>query len=395
MRDMNDRLDTAAERYPHVFKTLFEQPWAILPQKLAAITEMVLLRASGERFSREELEARIGKPSARRDDYRVGTVAVLPIHGVIAPKADIFTEVSGGTSVQRLQDMLESALSDEDVSAIALDVDSPGGSVELITELAGAIRAGRERKPIIASANSRAASAAYWLASQASEIVVTPSGDVGSIGVFAAHEDVSALQEKLGVKTTLISAGEFKTEGNPFEPLSDDARAYWQGLVDETYAVFVDDVSRGRGVSAETVRERYGKGRMLRAPQALASGMVDRIETIDATISRLAGRRVDLPAPPGAVVDGFMDEEGDAVGVPTFADDVDTAHRALERVVNRAEALRALTGAKQAQLAALAERASALASQASQASEPSAELEDLEIDHALIEHASRLRGAAS
>jgi hypothetical protein len=92
-----------------------------------------------------------------------------------------------------------------------------------------------------------------------------PSADVGSIGVYAAHVDASAAARRRGLKYTLISAGKFKVEGNPFEPLSDEARAAMQASVDEFYAMFTSDVAKNRDVSVKDVRNGYGEGRVLTA----------------------------------------------------------------------------------------------------------------------------------
>jgi len=290
-------------RYPHVARTVAETPWALLPSKLKAIIEMVSLRADGHRLTDEEVQARIGAGPARRETQMAGPVAVLPIYGVITPRADLFSEMSGGTSVQRFQSAFRDAVDDKKVSAIVLDIDSPGGSTDMVPELAAEIRAARGSKPIIAVANTMAASAAYWLAAQADEVVVTPSGEVGSVGVFAAHTDISGAQEKAGVKTTLVSAGRYKVETNPFEPLSDEARAAIQERVDEFYGMFVADVAKGRGVPEAVVRDGFGQGRVVTAETALAEGMVDRIATYDDTVSRLmvkppeTGRRASAPPP--------------------------------------------------------------------------------------------------
>jgi signal peptide peptidase SppA len=273
-------------KYPQIVRAVTETPWAILPATLAAIVDLIALRVRGERLSEEEVQARIGAGPPRRNAQRAGAVAVLPIYGVITPKADVFTQMSGGTSVDRIQAMFREAMADDTVSALVLDVDSPGGQVDLIPELAAEMRAARGSKPVVAVANTLAASAAYWLAAQADEVVVTPSGSVGSVGVFAAHDDISAMQEKLGVKTTLISAGKFKTEGNPFEPLDEEARAHIQSLVDEAYGMFVGDLAKGRRVSVETVRGEFGQGRLVTAKNALSSGMVDRVDTLEATVKR-------------------------------------------------------------------------------------------------------------
>jgi signal peptide peptidase SppA len=185
------------------------------------------------------------------------------------------------------RDEFRAAVQSPDVGAIVLDVDSPGGLVDLVPETAAEIRDARGTKPIVAVANTMAASGAYWIAAQADELVVTPSGSVGSIGVYMVHEDWSGFNEQQGIQPTYISAGEYKTEGNPDEPLSDEARADWQQEVDDLCAMFVADVAAGRGVTAQQVRDGYGKGRTLIADRALAAGMVDRVDTIETVIGAL------------------------------------------------------------------------------------------------------------
>jgi signal peptide peptidase SppA len=281
MADPENREHAETHKYPQVVAYLRDTPWAIRETTLAAIMDMVNVRASGHRFTAEEIEARIGAGPARRDYQVAGSVAVIPLYGVITPKADLMSEMSGGTSVQRFKQSLEAALADDKVTSIMLDIDSPGGSTDLIPEMAAQIRQARKQKPIVAMANTAAASAAYWLGSQASEFVVSPSGSVGSIGVFAAHTDVSEAEAKIGLKTTLISAGKFKTEMSPYQPLSDDARAEIQSKVDKFYSMFVQDVARGRATTADAVREGFGQGRMVTARDAVKAGMVDRVDTFD------------------------------------------------------------------------------------------------------------------
>lgn len=301
---MSENSNPAGEdgRYPQVVRSVLDTPWAILPRTLATIREMVAYRHAGGRYTDEEIQARIGAKPSRRDAQRAGNIAVIPIYGVITPKADMFTEISGGTSVDRLRGAFHQALADETVSAIVLDVDSPGGQVDLVPELAGEIRGARGTKPILAVANTMAASAAYWLAAQADELYVTPSGEVGSIGVFAAHDDLSGAMEKAGVKTTLISAGKFKTEANPFEPLSDEARAAIQARVDDAYRMFVHDVAKGRGVPVDTVRAGFGEGRIVVAKDAAAEGMIDGIATLDEVVAR-AARAPDTARPAASFAD--------------------------------------------------------------------------------------------
>jgi signal peptide peptidase SppA len=282
-------------RYRHILKAVCEQPWALRERELAIIVDLVRFRAEGGLLEEEEIRARIGsaRNGPRAGGGQQNQVAVIPVYGVISQRQNLIGLSSGGASIEALTADFRSAMADPAVGAVVLEIDSPGGGVDGVPELGEEIRGARGSKPIIASANTLAASAAYWLATQADEISVTPSGQVGSVGVYAVHQDMSGFYEQKGVKTTLISAGEFKTEGNEFEPLSDEAETELQDFVDQYYAMFVAAVAKGRGISAEQVKADYGKGRVLTAKRALAAGMVDRIETLDATIARV-GKQLAL-----------------------------------------------------------------------------------------------------
>lgn len=271
---------------------ILDQPWALYPQTLSRIVEWA--RGAAEA---DVDPATIVALNGTHDATAAGSVvAVIPVYGVIEQHSDWFMEMFGeGTSVDGLRDSLRAALADPDVKAIVLDIDSPGGTVAGITELAAEIRGVRGGdKPIVASANAFCASAAYWLASQCDEVTATPSAQVGSIGVYAVHQDVSRMLDELGVTVTLVSAGPHKTEGNMYEPLSDEAKADMQSRVDDTYTTFKADVAAGRRISADQVESDFGGGRVMTAKKAAAAGMVDRVETLGATITRLAsagGRR--------------------------------------------------------------------------------------------------------
>ena len=267
----------------NLLKAVSETVWAIRPGVLAQIVSVL-----GREVDEQRQAARLLRPGRSSSLVRVGSTSVIPILGIISHRPSFFS-FFGGTSTQELSAKLSESLEDSSVKAIVLDIDSPGGTVDGVDELATRIRAARERKPVVAVANTAAASAAYYLASAASEIVATPSGEVGSIGVFAAHHDFSEFDKRLGIKTTLIAAGKFKVEGNPFEPLSDEARAHFQTVVDGYYGEFVAAVAKGRGVSVSTVRSDFGQGRMLRPEDAQRVGMIDRVEPMDATLLRLAG----------------------------------------------------------------------------------------------------------
>ena len=277
-------------RYEFVVQAVFNEPWALKPEMYATICELVRLRANGGQLTADEIQERIGAAPTRRGAARNGAVAVMPLYGVLGQRMNLMMNMSGGTSTELFGKAFREAIADPSIGAIVIDVDSPGGSVFGIMELWQTIMDARGTKPVVAVADSLAASAAYWIISAADEIVVTPGGEVGSIGVLAAHEDRSGAQEQAGVKTTLISTGRKKVLGNPFEPLSEDARASIQEKVDDYYSMFVSSVARGRGVKVSEVRSGFGEGETVLAGEAVRLKMADRIDTLEKTIDRLIGR---------------------------------------------------------------------------------------------------------
>jgi len=283
-------------KYTRIIEAVTSTPWAILPAKLAVIRDLIAFRAAGGKLTADEIQARLEvEPiGAASGSKRAGTngVAIIPITGTIMPRANLMSEYSGGTSVQSLTKQLRAALNDPEVGSILLDIDSPGGQVSNVPELAAEILASRGDKPIVAVANTLAASAAYWLAASADEIVVSPSAEVGSIGVLAMHQDVSQALEREGVVVNFIHAGKYKVEGNPYQPLDDEARGAIQARVDDYYDMFINAVAKGRGVKASDVRGGFGEGRVVGAKEAVRLGMADRVATLDETIARLQnGRR--------------------------------------------------------------------------------------------------------
>ena len=218
-----------------------------------------------------------------------GGTAVIPISGPISPKTDFFTLFFGGTGLDRLRANLRAAMADDSVRSIVLDVDSPGGDVSGVDEMASEILSMRDRKPITAVANHWMASAAYYLGSQASEVVVSPTGMAGSIGVIMVHADLSRAYDQMGITPTVITAGKYKGEGNPYAPLSESDREHMQESVNDYYSMFVDAVARGRDATASAVRSGYGEGRMLTAKRAVSAGLADRVATLEAVLARHAG----------------------------------------------------------------------------------------------------------
>ncbi len=279
-------------------------PWAILPDVYREIVGIYDRWVTGEPPDIAAVEKNLGRPlKNEQKKYEViDGVAVIPIEGTIARKMNLLTEISGGASIQLITADFREALGRSDVKAILLAIDSPGGTVDGIMELAGEVFAARGVKPVAALGDGLMASAAYWIGAAAGEVWLgTETAQTGSIGVITLHRDISKAQEMNGVKTTVLTSGKYKAIGNPYEPLSVEGRAVIQQDLDYIYTLFVNDVARFRGVDAETVLSRMADGKVFIGRQALGSGIADGIMTREMLITRLAGSSGrTVGTPPGA-----------------------------------------------------------------------------------------------
>lgn len=282
--------------YNHFARWALEQPWALTPRMVGIIQGLLGERLAGNIPSPEIIAGRIAEEhdlraaEARMGAARSGAIAVLPVYGVLMQRADMMSEMSGASSIESLSKQFRALMAEPSVGTIVLDVDSPGGGVYGVAEFAAEVFAARSQKRIVAVANSMAASAAYWVATAAEEVVVSPGAEVGSIGVYMLHEDWSAAYEQAGVKTTLIRYGEHKAEGLSTEPLSDTAREHLQDRVNAYGEMFTAAVAKQRGVSKSVVMRDFGQGMVFGAQDAVRLKMADRVGTLDETLARLAGR---------------------------------------------------------------------------------------------------------
>jgi signal peptide peptidase SppA len=306
--------------YPHVLARVYDQPWAITAAALEEIAAIVIAHLDGS-INLIDLEARVaarrwtdltvrehiadglavvraqqGSYADRLGAEDVGGVRVIPLYGPIVQRAGLMSRLSGAVSLDELANGIAEGLADHDVGAILLDVHSPGGSVDGLTEFATWLRAQRDAqiaaggagKPIVAIANQQMTSAAYYVAAQCTEIVASPSASVGAIGTIALHMEHSKADEMAGEAYTLIASDPAKLWGNEFQPLSSDAREEIQHRVDAFARLFIADVAKGRGISANQVVDGYSGGAVFLASEALKAQMVDHVEPLDATIGRLA-----------------------------------------------------------------------------------------------------------
>ena len=205
-------------------------------------------------------------PLTRAPKLAAGQIGVFGVLG----QNDFFVD----SDYSDIRANVRRALANPSVKTVDLVIDSPGGSVLGLPETADVIHAANRVKPVRAFVTGIAASAAYWLASQASTITVTPSGEVGSVGVLDLSVDISKALETSGIKVNAVSSTPEKIERAPFVPLSDEARAHMQAGVDAWYGDFLSAVRRGRGARVSS-NSNYGGGRMLSAKDALREGLVD------------------------------------------------------------------------------------------------------------------------
>lgn len=200
-------------------------------------------------------------------------VAVIPIHGSLINRfGQCYGYVTGYNFIRRQRD---AAMADPDVTAIVYDVNSGGGEAAGCFELADESFALRGTKPTISVVDSACYSAAYALASTSDQVVVTPTGGAGSVGVYTMHVDMSKMLENWGLEITLIHAGEHKVDGHPYAELPEDVRADMQKSVDATYNKFVESVARNRNLSVEAVKDT--QARCYSADDALALGLIDSV----------------------------------------------------------------------------------------------------------------------
>lgn len=223
-------------------------------------------------------------------------IAMIGLTGVLMPTPSIFSFLGFGTSVREFTRQLHAAAFDPKVTAIVVVADSPGGSVRLIPEAAAAMRQARTRKPVVVSVAGMAASAAFWIASNATVIESTPSGSVGAIGILTERVSIARHLEEEGIDVTVVSAGKFKSEGHEATPITDAEQKALQRRVDAAYATFVDDIAAGRHIPASEVRGGYGQGRIVDAKDALALHMIDRLATVEDTIARTIAAPATLTA---------------------------------------------------------------------------------------------------
>ncbi len=219
-------------------------------------------------------------------------IAIIRIYGVLTKKTEAFDHILDMTSYENIHEEIESALEDKSIETILLDIDSPGGEVNGVFDLADFIYSARGKKKIIAIANDDAYSAAYAIASSAEKVFVSRTSGVGSIGVIASHIDQSEFDEKQGVKYTTVFAGSRKNDLNPHEPMTSESLESLQKEVDRLYEMFVQLIARNRGLSIEKIRST--EAGLYFGEKAVEIGLADGVTTFFEFINNHKSRSVSM-----------------------------------------------------------------------------------------------------
>lgn len=264
--------------------------WAMHPTFLEAALKRSGVEALLPDALRSLASSMSGQQAAKTaDPIRDGATMIIPITGMLAPRG-----LGGSMYYDVIADRVREAAADPKIGAIVLSIRSPGGYVWGCAEAGDAIFEARSSKPVVAVADPYCFSAAYWLATQASAFHVTPSGEVGSVGVRSGHTDMSGFEEKIGMKTTLIASSPDKIAGHSHAPLDDDARSEIQAGVDESNLAFAAAIARGRGMKVSDVAAVHGTGKTFSAPRALANGAIDGIGTLRDIVAQYNSSRARL-----------------------------------------------------------------------------------------------------
>ena len=280
---------------PHLAARLFGVPLAIHRPKLDVILAVLGPRVAYRQNTADLAAAPGFTPPTRAASASSPGVAVIPIHGTLVRRTVGLEAESGLISYATLTQLLDAALGNPAVSAILLDIDSPGGESGGVFDLADRIRAASQIKPVWAVANDMAFSAAYALAAAASQVFVSRTGGVGSIGVIAMHVDQSEKDSQDGLHYTAVFAGDRKNDLNPHEPMSGEAHAFLKAEVNRIYGLFVETVASHRGLEPSAVRDT--EAGLFFGQAAVAMGLADAVGSFDDALAQLHASLSPNPTP--------------------------------------------------------------------------------------------------
>ena len=318
-----------------------EPGWAKSAQEVLSRLDLTQWAALDAESAMRRVRANDGDEDDRPYERTEGGTAILSMAGPLTKKATSAQSLFGGTSTIETQRALREAVKDPEVKRIALHIDSPGGQVSGTADLADAVAKANKSKPVMAYISDMGASAAYWIASQASAIYANTTAMVGSIGVFTVINDMSQAAAEQGVKVHVVRAGKFKGSATPGTEVTESQLAEFQREIDAIAKVFIGAVAKGRGISQDAAAS-LADGRVHIGASAKKMGLIDGVMGFEDAVKALeAGNAKRVPM---AYREDFS-EDGLHAGL-SFEEHSEAVLEAVRGLTQRAEDVSALRAAK-------------------------------------------------
>lgn len=283
---------TESNQLPLLMEYVSNQTWALEYNTLQQFKNIIERHISGVKLSSEEIVA-VTKQDQKKDEQKYQITAdgkaIIPVTGVIAKYSRMVNGVSSpkGTSLDTLNYQLADAVDNNSVNTIFLLIESPGGSISGLADFANKVYEAGQTKPVVAYADDLAASAAYWIGSQADSFYASQTADIGSIGVYTLMLDTSERAKQLGLKFVIVRSGPNKGIGADGIEITNDNIQTIQDVVDGKYKLFFDAIVRGRGMKgldAEALGP-LADGRLFDVKAALENKLIDDIMPLSQALS--------------------------------------------------------------------------------------------------------------
>ena len=287
--------------YPRIAEMAFNTP-LLATAHLANLIESflaprVLGQINGQTSTDEQISAQDVAPIPLGDPEKGERLVVIPVHGILVPRRGTITDTCAEVmSYELLRSQLQKALNDESVLEIVLDINSGGGTAQAAFECAEFIYQARSIKPIRAIINFNAYSGAYLIAAACTEIIISDTAGVGSIGVYQKRLDMTKAYDAAGFKVHTFHRGATKVYFHPDVEMSDEERAHTEKNIELTYQKFVGAIVKYREMSTEQVTATEAD--TYDGQAAIDLKLADRLATPQDAINQIAKSAVQRSSAP-------------------------------------------------------------------------------------------------
>lgn len=276
--------------YSHIAQMAFNVPLLATAQLADTVTSFLQNKISGsviDHIGNGQQMAAGNASSIKLGNPENGeSLTVIPVHGILVPRRFAIEACDEMMSYELLRTQLTQALNDDGVTEIVLDINSGGGNAQGAFEIAEFIYQSRDIKPIRCVVNFNAFSGAYLIAAACSEIIVSDTSGVGSIGVYSKRLDLTQYYQDQGVKIHTFYRGARKIDFHPDSELSEDERTNIENNMESTYQKFINAVAKYRNLTAEAVIATEAD--CFEGQQGIELGLADRMATPQDAINQIS-----------------------------------------------------------------------------------------------------------